>query len=270
MELEPGHQGLAYHFIPEKPNGELVVVHHGHACSLNDDPSEKDMGYGLQRTIKALVKGGYGVLGVFMPQMRPGDCTGGHEAIMRLATEGSPLRFFLEPTALGLNYLQQKSGSESIPKYRRFQMVGLSGGGWTTTVYAALDPRIACSVSIAGTLPLYLRFNGSVGDQEQFEPNFYRLAGYPDLYLLAANGKGRSHIQILNRRDDCCFGEAQHDPKASGLSYDEMVHLLQAEMKKAAVKIGKATFRLEIDETAPSHMISHHAIEKVLLPELKK
>ena len=101
MELEPGHQGLAYHFIPEKPNGELVVVHHGHACSLNDDPSEKDMGYGLQRTIKALVKGGYGVFGVFMPQMRPGDCTGGHEAIMRQATEGSPLRFFSSPPRSG-------------------------------------------------------------------------------------------------------------------------------------------------------------------------
>ena len=77
--------------------------------------------------------------------------------------------------------------------------------------------ELACSVSIAGTLPLYLRFNGSVGDQEQFEPKFYQLAGYPDLYLLAANGKGRSHIQILNRRDDCCFGEAQHDPKLGTL-----------------------------------------------------
>ena len=56
--------------------------------------------------------------------------------------------------------------------------------------------------------------------------------------------------------------------RSSGLSYDEMVHLLQAEMKKAAVRIGKATFRLEIDETAPSHMISHHAINDVIFRKL--
>src|SRR2546426_6766396 len=35
MELAPGLQGLAYHFIPQRPNRELVVVHHGHACTLD-------------------------------------------------------------------------------------------------------------------------------------------------------------------------------------------------------------------------------------------
>jgi hypothetical protein len=39
---------------------------------------------------------------------------------------------------------------------------------------------------------------------------------------------------------------------------------------QAALKeIGDASFRLEIDETAPNHMISHYAIEKVLLAELR-
>ena len=35
-------------------------------------------------------------------------------------------------------------------------------------------------------------------------------------------------------------------------------------------KIGSGSFRLEIDETAPNHMISHHAIETIILPELRK
>src|SRR6185503_2759523 len=86
MDLAPGLQGLAYHFIPERPNSDLVVVHHGHACTLDDDPSPKDVGYGLQRTINALLHEGYGVLGVFMPHMRPGDCTGGHDKMFELQT----------------------------------------------------------------------------------------------------------------------------------------------------------------------------------------
>src|SRR5207248_10791446 len=105
MELAPGLEGLAYHFIPQHPNRELVVVHHGHACTLDDDPSPKDVGYGLQRTISALLGEGYGVLGVFMPHMRTGDCTGGHDAMFHHAIKNSSsLKYILQPTALLLYY----------------------------------------------------------------------------------------------------------------------------------------------------------------------
>jgi hypothetical protein len=77
-------------------------------------------------------------------------------------------------------------------------------------------------------------------------------------------------VQILLRRDNCCFGEAQHDPKASGMNYAEALHEYENRVQAALKQIGQGTFRLEIDEIAPSHMISHHAIEEVLLPELKK
>src|SRR5882672_6972121 len=30
IDLAPGLQGLAYHFVAQRPNRELVVVHHGH------------------------------------------------------------------------------------------------------------------------------------------------------------------------------------------------------------------------------------------------
>src|SRR5437773_958198 len=100
IDMGPGLQGLAYHFIAQRPNRELVVVHHGHACTLDDDPSPADVGYGLQRTIQALLHEGYGVLGVFMPHMRPGDCTGGHDAMFEKTTTGSPIKYFLEPTAI--------------------------------------------------------------------------------------------------------------------------------------------------------------------------
>jgi hypothetical protein len=270
IDQAPGLQALAYHFIPRQPNGELVILHHGHACTFDDDPSPEDIGFGMQRTIKALLREGYAVLGVFMPHKRPGDCTGGHDAMFELPTTGNPMKYFLEPTAISLNYLKTRSTSDHFPTYRAFHMVGLSGGGWTTTVYAAIDPTIRCSFPIAGTIPLYLRSRGSVGDREQTDAAFYRLAGYPDLYILGASGKGRRQIQILGRRDNCCFGEAQHDPTTTGMTYAEAMHEYESRVQAAAREIGDASFRLEIDETAPSHMISNHTIQDILLPELRK
>jgi hypothetical protein len=269
IDLAPGLQGLAYHFLPQRPNRELVVVHHGHACTLDDDSSPKDIGYGLQRTINALLSEGYGVLGVFMPHMRPGDCTGGHDAMFQTNTTGSPIKYFLEPTAISLNHLKTRSRPGGFPRYRAFHMTGLSGGGWTTTVYAAIDPTIRCSFPVAGTIPLYLRTGGSVGDREQFEPGFYRIAGYPDLYILGAHGRGRKQAQILVRRDDCCFGQMQHDVKSSGMPYAETMRGYEGRVCGALRGIGRGSFRLEIDDTAPSHMISHHAINDVILPELR-
>ncbi|MCP5523475.1 MAG: hypothetical protein H7A46_18210 [Verrucomicrobiales bacterium] len=270
MNLAPDLEGRAWHFVPEHPNRELVVLHHGHGCTLDDDPGPADVGYGLQRTIHALLREGYGVLGVFMPHMRPGDCTGGHNAMFEQNHDSrSPIRLFLESTAIGLNHLKQAKTPDGSLQYRAFHMIGLSGGGWTTTVYAALDPTIRCSFPVAGSIPLYLRAGGSVGDREQFEPSFYRLAGYPDLYVLGALGEGRRQVQILGRRDDCCFGEAQHDEPATGLPYEEAMRRYERQVQAALAGIGDGAFRLEIDETAPSHMISHHAIEQIILPELR-
>lgn len=269
IDLAPGLQGLSYHFIPQHPNRELVVVHHGHACTLDDDPSPADVGYGLQRTINALLREGYGVLGVFMPHMRPGDCTGGHDAMFKTNIASSPIKYFLEPTAVSLNHLKTRSRAGRFPNYRVFHMTGLSGGGWTTTIYAAIDPTIRCSFPVAGTIPLYLRTGGSVGDREQFEPSFYGIAGYPDLYILGASGRGRKQVQILNRRDDCCFGQTQHDAKSSGLAYADAMRDYESRVRAALNGIRRGSFRLEIDESAPSHMISHHAIEAVMVPELR-
>ncbi len=270
VDLRPDLQGLAYHFVPQQANRELVVVHHGHGCTLDDDPSAAEVGYGLQRTLSGLLSEGYGVLAVFMPHQRPGDCTGNHDALFQTPVAGSPIRWFLEPVAAGLNYLERRHRSDRFPHYRAFHMVGLSGGGWTTTVYAALDPRIRCSFPVAGTLPLYLRSGGSIGDREQYEPSFYALAGYPDLYLLGAHGRRRSQMQILVRQDDCCFGEAQHEARTGGPGYVEAIRAYEQEVQRALRKTGPGSFQVRIDEVAPSHMISHHALNAMILPELRR
>ena len=271
MNLAPALEGLAWHFVAAKPNRELVVVHHGHACTFEDDSSTNNVGYGMKRTIHALLREGYGVVGVFMPHMRPGDCTGGHDSMFQTNVVGNPMRHFMESTAVSLNYLKRPGRGDIDPAYRAFHMVGLSGGGWTTTVYAAIDPTIRCSFSVAGTIPLHLRSGGSVGDREQFEPTFYRIAGYPDLYVLGADERGRQQWQILVRRDDCCFGEAQHDvSKAGGKTYGEAVRDYESRGQEALKRFNGGSFHVFIDEVAPSHMISHHAIENVILPALRK
>jgi pimeloyl-ACP methyl ester carboxylesterase len=272
IDMDGGQSGLAYHLIPAKPNRKLVVLHHGHACTFDDeDRTDPEKGYGMARLTRALLKGGYSVLTVYMPHMKPGDCrTVQHPAMFSLKTEGSPMKYFLEPVAVSLNYVEKRAKAEGFPAYKEFHMVGLSGGGWTTTVYAAIDPRIRLSFPVAGAIPLYLRYRGSVGDLEQFLDAFYSKAGYPDLFVLGASGKGRGQVQILNRKDDCCFGEAQHDAATSGKSYEAAMRGVAEQVQGVVGQMGGGAFRLEIDESAPSHMISRQAGVKIIIPELER
>ena len=225
----------------------------------------------MQRTINALLQDGYSVLAMYMPHMRPGDCGGSHDAMFNIqVTTGSPMKFFLEPVAVALNYLKTQYSADNFPHYQEFDMVGLSGGGWTTTVYAAIDPTIKFSFPVAGSIPLYMRFGTSIGDLEQTLPAFYQIAGYPDLYVMGSYGSDRKQVQILNRRDGCCFGEAQHDRTATHMSYVEAMRNYEAQVRQVMFTLGSGTFRLEIDEAPPDHMISHNAIVNVILSELNQ
>jgi len=273
VNMDAGQQGLAYHFVPQRQNGRLVVVHHGHACSFNDDPSPTDSGPGLQRTVNGLLVDGYSVLAVFMPHLRPDDCGSvSHDALFTNPAyepaDGSPMKYFLEPVAVCLNYLKTHSGAHGFPAYQEFHMVGLSGGGWTTTVYAAIDPTIKISVPVAGTLPLASR--PSYGDTEQLLEAFYQIAGYPDLYVMGSYGQGRKQIWLLNRRDDCCFGDhpsLYHD--SQGRTWEQVVRDYETQVRTTLYNLGSVGFfRLEIDEAAPAHMISWNAVVNHILSEL--
>jgi hypothetical protein len=261
--MEAGQQTTAYHYIPRDRRSRLVVVHQGHACETG--------AAGVGNVIRDLVRSGYSVLAMNMPRCRAGDCatncTAAHNemfASIRLS-QGTPLKFFLEPIVVCLNYLQSH-GVEGT-QYRDFSMAGLSGGGWTTTVYAAIDPRITLSFPIAGTLPLYLRHDGSVGDLEQTLPAFYQIAGYPDLYVLGSYGTGRKQVQILNERDDCCFGVAQHKTPAT---YQQDARGYERLVQQKLERLGTGAFKLEIDSIAPSHMISGYASTNLILHELNE
>ena len=296
IEMEAGQTGFAHHLIPKQANSRLVILHHGHAKTFADGAA-LDAGYGMQRTINGLLTHGFSVLAVYMPHQvsfktrvagpPPDGAPMSHDEMFdRLRVErGSVMKFFLEPVAVCLHYLETRSAEDDFPRYEDFSMVGLSGGGWTTAVYAAIDPRVRLSIQVAGTLPLYLRFGGSVGDREQSLAAFYRICGYPDLYVLGAHGPGRRQIQVLNRRDDCCFGERQHDPaRAAGQSYDDAVHAYERRVRTALASLaadgngadgntgggGGGSFEVVIDEQAPAHMISWAAFTQTILPALQQ
>jgi hypothetical protein len=258
---------LAYHFIPVNRNNRLVIFSPGHLCTLKTD-QDAGIDYGTESTITGLLKNGFDVLAVYMPHVTETDCDLDHCRIINTplglvnppATYG--LRFFLDPVIVSLNFLLENQS------YNDINMVGLSGGGWTTNMIAAIDERIKYSFSIAGSMPLYYRYSGSVGDVEQYLPEFYRdIAGYPDLYILGSFGEGRKQVQVLNRNDDCCFGQKQHDP---GRDYDTDLRAFETSVKNRLKMLGApGQYYLKIDESAPSHQISVETLNEVILMELK-
>lgn len=256
---------LAYLFEPEQRSNRLIIINPGHSCTLKETRDS----FRVEATIIGLLKEGFDVLAVYMPHVSENGCNLDHCSIMNTASDDnnkSPtygLRYFLEPTIVSLNYLLSKHNYDDV------NMIGLSGGGWTTNIIAAIDNRIKYSFSIAGSMPLYNRPAGSLGDIEQFIPELYRdVAGYLDIYILGAFGKGRKQIQILNRYDNCCFGEMQHNPKRN---YKKDILYWQRIVSNRLAYLGaKNHYSLIIDTFAPNHQISEYALTQIILPALKK
>lgn len=243
MDLGDGFMSVAYAFLPADPNGRLVLLHQGHADGLDEA--------GLDTAVAYLVPRGYTVITLFMPLY--GENTGpvaSHDALM--AMDGlayHPLRYFLEPSIVALNYALDNYGILDAA------MMGISGGGWTTTLVAALDDRVRQSFPVAGSLPLYLREEGEEGDREQYDLQFYRLAGYLDLYAMAAAGSGRNQLQVLNRYDACCF---------DGLRFEDYAETIS----DVAPPMG-GTWEVFVDESHHDHLISEHALEASVIHTLE-
>lgn len=112
-------------------------------------------------------------------------------------SSGSPIQFFVTTTVASMNWALARRS------YDKVAVLGLSGGGWTTTIVAALDPRVTHSYAMAGSQPL--DFRKSEGDWEQLEPALWRQFDYSDLYLMAVAEPARKAMLLYGRRDPCCF-----------------------------------------------------------------
>lgn len=81
---------------------------------------------------------------------------------------------------------------------------GFSGGGWLSILMAALDPRIQMSFAHSGYIGAFSGANlgplaatypidGSVGDGEQCQADFYSIANYHDLSVMGTDGGREAH-----------------------------------------------------------------------------
>jgi hypothetical protein len=246
VKMQNGVDSLVRLFRPSAPNGRLVLYHAGHG------------GYGApdQMVVSELLARGYAVLLFEMPLIGVNampitvDLPNGpvtisrhdHMAYMDAETTGSPIRYFIEPVIVMLNAFASE--------YSDISMVGLSGGGWTTTLAAAIDPRIDRSYPAAGTLPLAVRFTreDSWGDYEQTDPGLYSIADYPDLYVLGSSH--RRQIQVLNEHDPCCFGGDHRE-------------VYEPQVQAALQAAGGGSFSVLLDTQNTEHSISRTALSAI-------
>ena len=222
---------------PVAPQGRtdtLLLYHNGHetaTCTPNYD--------GVVDYFNRL---GFDVMELMMPLIGCNQAyqygnPRSHYWFQQFEDKGDPtLRYFVEPVALAVNYARQVLG------YGRVVLVGLSGGGWTTTLAAALLPGIDVSFPVAGSVPKWTSpwmphdwvpdlpegrqrgkcqpgnpfvpppLMGAGGDyeQEQARPAYAAAGGlgYQELYVLAALEPHRAQLQILHEYDSCCFRAA--------------------------------------------------------------
>ena len=238
---------IAYHFFPKQSNGKLMIYHEGHSgdFTLGTD------------TIRFFLDHQYAVLAFSMPlkgrNVKPvvhlerfGNVRFYLHNQLKLLSD--PYSYFFEPIAVSLNYVE-------TCRYSEIDMIGFSGGGWTTVLYAAIDPRIKNSFPVAGSLPLFLRSLEDIGDWEQNDPELYQIATYPELYICGAYGKDRRQIQIFNQYDPCCF---------YGLRYQLYKQPVQDRIKS----LGQGKFDAFLDTTNREHKVSETALQ-IILRELE-
>ena len=255
IEMKYGVSSKVYLLVPENTNNKLIIYHHGHAI---DQKNEKN-------TFQTFLNHGYAVLIISMPLTNENSTPivdldkfgkirlNFHDDFIFLESENfSPLVFFIEPISSSLNYLDENYSFE------RYYMIGISGGGWATGVYSALDSRIEKSFPVAGTSPMFMKINNlkQFGDYEQRYPDFYNIANYLEQYIMASNGENRKQLQIFNKNDPCCFSGNDF------LIYED-------EVKQSLSQIGNGEFSIHIDENNFNHSISSDSLT-LILNELEK
>ena len=217
LEMEHGFRFKIFHLTPKNKKNVLLVYYNSHTPSHH------------LRPISEFLREGYSVVYLEMPiitsyinnntttrirgdrvypvkSKRFGEIIfkNDHNSFWLLESEEfSPMKFFLHPITVILNRLIIEN------EYDRIAMTGISGGGWATILYAAIDKRIQLSYPVGHGLPFFLLGREPIpgeghGDYESINPRVYRIANYLELYIMGAAEAGRRQTQILNIYDQCC------------------------------------------------------------------
>lgn len=253
-KMDYGVNSIAYLFLAKDSNNKLLVYHQGH---------DGDFILG-KKTIQFFLDNNYSVLALSMPLTGMNNQPNvnlpnfgilqltNHDDLQFLESKRfSPIKYFVEPIAVSLNYIEKNY------HFNSYYMTGVSGGGWTTAFYASIDPRITKSYPVAGTAPMYLRFHNpkNIGDYEQMLPALYNTTNYLDQYIMASYGPSREQMQIFNKNDPCCF---------SGTGFTTYENII----KQRVASLGQGKFSIFLDEENKQHSISEKSL-KVILQDMQ-
>lgn len=254
VRMEQGFESHIYHLFPKGEAIGAVIVHGGHGSVLKAHTA----------LIKRLLRLNYAVFGIDMPlygknkypdfidtpNMGLVKIRGAmHQELALLETDNfTAIKLFLHPILVALNHGLVRHG------YEEFAMVGYSGGGWSTALYAAVDTRIRKSFAVAGSSAFYLLYvSGSgYGDFEQTWPLLYSKANYLEIYVLGASGPGRRLIQVHNKFDTCCFYGM------GGTTYASIVAGVVSDLGQGG------RFSYVLDDTHKAHAISKSATDMII------
>ncbi len=264
----------------------LAIVHQGHAYTVQDS-----MDLGVGSTVNRLLKEGYSVIAMQMPLcgwntdrtvVVPGGTTvtindvgcGAHNDMFAKLTppvlkDGAVFRLFLEPVVQNINYFRSVNAN-----LKDATMIGLSGGGWTTSMAAALDTRIKLSVPVAGSAPLYVRNVISTGgDEEQFYTPLYDeriasdgsgggVATWLEIYALGGYGEGRRQIMVTIPGEPAgVFPTKWVTNRIGGGVIRDILADVMADLRRGR-------WEYAYDMSANIHQISPWTIENAIVPEM--
>lgn len=203
VSMEYGLTSQVTLLVPPKAAKRAVILHLGH---LDEASAHTPV-------VTALLSDGFSVALMSMPLTGPNPqptvmlprqgqlkLTLHDQFRLLKPSTGHAVKFFVEPIIAVVNELRSRG-------YTSTSAIGISGGGWTAILAAALDSRIEKTFAVAATYPIYLRSDAARdwGDYEQTVPELLNVANDLELYLLGSVGRGRKQLQIFNEHDSCCF-----------------------------------------------------------------
>jgi len=261
VEMNYEMNSISYLFLPKISNDKLIIYHQGHTSSSLRGPDSHSFEQDKE-IIETFLDNDYSVLIFSMPGQGMNN-----EPVVEVPNLGKitlnshnhfklieskdlkPIKFFIEPVIITLNHIELNHNFES------FNMIGLSGGGWTTIIISALDDRIKKSYSVAGSFPIWMRSDlSNFGDYEQTIPDFYQIANYEELYLMSSYGVGRELILFYNEFDPCCFSGDLYKKFPFKNIIQERLQILE-----------KGQFDVIIDSKQNKHIVSDFTIDQILL-----
>jgi hypothetical protein len=201
VTMEVGLTSLITLITPTHARRVITMYHRGHAGPSVFTPD-------LVPSINSLLSVGHTVAIIAMPLYPPNESAvtvgdvvlSTHDDFEKLprSTPSSELKFYLQPV-----FHTVEEFSARHPNWH-IQMSGLSGGGWTAVLAAAIDTRIDSSVSIAGSAPMAAWTPTESVDREQTLPGIAGQLDYDDLYVLMSH-PNRTATLVYNTQDPCCF-----------------------------------------------------------------